>query len=282
MASQKDNDLILEGLQPTFYKMDNYHEKLPSNTILQKYVSCFYEIMTYNQHFHSIPVVPDGCMDIIFIINNDDIHSYVLRTAQTLLGMDIHENRYVLGIRFKPVGISKFIRFSSADNDTYMIPLCEYLHADALSVHKLFELSSFEHKCDFLENILLKNIGQDTSSTTLTFDIANYIIANKGIITIDQLSSEYYYSQRYINRLFNNNVGISPKHFCEIIQLQNVLSYLTSSDDKIAAVAAHTGFYDQSHMNHVIKKLLHTTSTKLRTNPYLDEVRDKLDIKYIY
>lgn len=269
--------------QPSFYlSFDRYKEQVPLNPLLQQYVGSFYEIVTDDKSIHTVPVVPDGCMDIVFVSDQTETRPYILRTAQSLLGMHVYSNRYVLGIRFKPVGISKFLHLDLCENEAYMIPLQDYLNISTFSLFELNNTLSFEEKCSLLESMLLNNLMENNSKMELTQNIANFIIMKKGIVTVDQLSKEYFYSVRYINKLFHENVGISPKHFCEIIQLQNVLNYICNSTDKIVNVAALAGFYDQSHMNHVIKKLLNTTSTKLRTNEFLEESKDNLDIKYIY
>lgn len=273
----------LTAVQPSFYReFEGYRERKPISPFLQQYIGSFYEIITRGNSILSVPVVPDGCMDIIFISESNEIHPYLLRTAPSILGMNVNSNRNILGIRFKPVGISKFIHYTTDENSPYMIPLEEFNGSEKLCIYEFNQKYTFEAKCDVLEEILSKNLIEDNSSMELVHQIAAYIISKNGIVTVNQISKEYYYSSRYINRLFNENVGISPKKFCEIVQLQNVLNTVYNTNDSMANIAAQTGYYDQSHMNHVIKRLLNTTSSKLRNNEFFDEIRDNLDIKYIY
>ena len=277
------NNISSASVQPTFfYNFDSYQEQLPSSPLLRQYVSSFYEIITSSSHTCHVPVVPDGCMDIVFVYDGQEVRPFILKTAETLLGMCVHPNRYVLGIRFQPVGISKFVRFRSQESESYMLPLYEFLQRDESVLKSVRSDIPFEEKCNYLEQFLTHNLIESSTSMDLTFHIANYIIAQKGQVTIDQISREFFYSPRYINRLFNDNVGISPKHFSEIIQVQNVLLNVQNSTDSLASVAIESGYYDQSHMNHIIKKLLHTTSSKLKNNQFFEEARKDLDEKYIY
>lgn len=277
------NNISSTSVQPTFfYNFDSYQEQLPSSPLLRQYVSSFYEIITSSSHTYHVPVVPDGCMDIVFVYDGQEVRPFILKTAETLLGMCVHPNRYVLGIRFQPVGISKFVRFCSQESESYMVPLYEFLQRDESVLKSVRSDIPFEEKCNYLEQFLTHNLIESSTSMDLTFHIANYIIAQKGQVTIDQISKEFFYSPRYINRLFNDNVGISPKHFSEIIQVQNVLLNVQNSSDSLASVAIESGYYDQSHMNHIIKKLLHTTSSKLKNNKFFEEARKDLDEKYIY
>ncbi len=273
----------LTAVQPSFYfDFEDYRERKPRNPILQQYIGSFYEIITKSNSVSSVPVVPDGCMDIIFISDYNETRPYLLKTAQAILGMCVSSNRNVLGIRFKPVGISKFIHYASDESSTYMIPLEEFNGTEKLCIHEFNHNYSFEAKCSILEEILLQSLIENDTKMELTQQIANYIIRQNGIVTVEQLSREYFYSTRYINKLFHENVGMSPKKFCEIVQLQNVLSTVCTTTDKMASVAAQTGYYDQSHMNHVVKRLLNTTSSKLRNNEFFEEIRENLDIKYFY
>lgn len=273
----------LIAVQPSFYwNFDGYHERPPRNPILQQYIGSFYEIETKADSVSAVPVVPDGCMDIIFISDDSETRPYLLKTAEAILGMYVSAHRKVLGIRFKPVGISKFIHYTSDASETYMIPLEEFVEKDNLPIHEFHTALTFEEKCQALENILLANLIEGDSKMELTQNIANCIIAHNGIITVDQLSHEFFYSTRYINKLFNEQVGMAPKRFCEIVQIQNVLNTICVGQETMADIAVQTGYYDQSHMNHVIKKLLNTTSSKLRGNQYFEEIKENLDIKYFY
>lgn len=270
-------------VQPTFfYNFDSYREQVPASPHLRQYVSSFYEIITSDSPTYHVPVVPDGCMDIVFISDGKETKPFILKTAETLLGMYVHPHRYVIGVRFQPVGISKFVRFYSPETGTYMLPLYEFIQKDESVLRNLISDIPFEEKCILLENFLTHNLINADTNIDLTFQIANYIISQKGLATIDQVSREFFYSTRYINRLFNDNVGISPKRFSEIIQMQNLLVNLQKSSTTLADAAVESGYYDQSHMNHIIKRLLHTTSSKLKNNQFFEETGKNLNIKYIY
>lgn len=272
----------MNSFQPTFfYNFSGYQEVKPHNKLLLPYVECFYEISTDIVSFPAVPVMPDGCMDIVFIDNGKEINSYILGTAETLLGMYVNANRYVLGIRFKPVGISKFLSMTYNDIISHMIPLDDVAKNIFKIDEKILSLN-FADKVILLECILLNNICVNSTKTDLVFSIAEYIISSKGNINIKALSKEYFYSERYINKLFHEVVGVSPKHFSEIIQLQSTINSIINCDDKLSDIAISNGYYDQSHMNHVIKKYLKTTTKELKTNEFFEKNREDLDIAYIY
>ncbi|MBC8082760.1 MAG: AraC family transcriptional regulator [Hymenobacter sp.] len=64
-------------------------------------------------------------------------------------------------------------------------------------------------------------------------------------------------SGRYLERLFGQAVGVSPKYFCRIIRFQQTFRWLERTDS-LTAVAATCGYYDQAHF---IRDFRHFTGT---------------------
>ena len=79
------------------------------------------------------------------------------------------------------------------------------------------------------------------------------------------------YSVRYINRVFIEEMGFSPKTFCKIIQFQRSLEFLNyGAPDKMTDAAVALGYYDQSQFIRDFSKCAGITPKK-----YLMLVRDK-------
>ncbi len=55
-------------------------------------------------------------------------------------------------------------------------------------------------------------------------------------------------SERTLERLFRNWVGIAPKRFERVARFQRLLRRLRSAPERWAAVAADIGYYDQPHL----------------------------------
>lgn len=55
-------------------------------------------------------------------------------------------------------------------------------------------------------------------------------------------------SERHFRRMFKKVIGVPPKYFCKVIQLNTVFDLLNSSAyDKLHHLALDCGYYDQSH-----------------------------------
>jgi AraC-like DNA-binding protein len=102
-----------------------------------------------------------------------------------------------------------------------------------------------------------KRLNSDYEEDRLVKYVANSIIANHGKIRIEDLEPETGYSNRYIRKKINEGLGVSIKTFCEIVQFQwsYHLSQQNDGNLSLTELALQSGFYDQSHMNIIYKKL---------------------------
>lgn len=72
--------------------------------------------------------------------------------------------------------------------------------------------------------------------------------ALKGMISVSDLARASRVSDRQLERLFRQRIGISPKQFVRIVRFQEVLRATRSAPDLgWATVALEHGFYDQAH-----------------------------------
>ena len=54
------------------------------------------------------------------------------------------------------------------------------------------------------------------------------------------------YTERYINKIFIEQMGFSPKVFCKIIQFQRSLEFLNyGTPERMTEAAVNLGYYDQ-------------------------------------
>jgi len=78
-----------------------------------------------------------------------------------------------------------------------------------------------------------------------------------GNITQEELSNRLDISLRHFRRKFKEVVGISPKFFCKVIQLNTVFEMLNTSDtERLHHLALDCGYYDQAHFIHDFEKMI--------------------------
>ena len=96
---------------------------------------------------------------------------------------------------------------------------------------------------------------------------ADKIYDRNGNIKVSDLSKETGFSERYIGKIFDQWVGISPKLYAEIMRFQFSLEQLERHEIKphgiLLDVALDSGFFDHAHMNRCYQRFLHCTTGTL-------------------
>ncbi|MFD3510424.1 helix-turn-helix domain-containing protein [Nocardia sp. NPDC058666] len=72
--------------------------------------------------------------------------------------------------------------------------------------------------------------------------------------SIPDLATRLAVSERQLRNIFQTGTGMSPKHFARITRLRQVLAY--AGNTPWSHLAAHTGYYDQSHLTADFRTLM--------------------------
>lgn len=75
------------------------------------------------------------------------------------------------------------------------------------------------------------------------------IARSGGQVGVDQLASQTGYTRKHLASLFQRQVGFGPKALARVHRFKSALALLGAADDvPWAELAAHCGYYDQSHL----------------------------------
>lgn len=79
--------------------------------------------------------------------------------------------------------------------------------------------------------------------------------AANGAVRVADICKEIGISQRQLARSFSHIVGLSPKFFGRVLQINWVVGLLYFNDTATLTEIAHdAGFYDQAHFNHAMRR----------------------------
>ena len=246
MIWQKDK---LKPTQPYFVfdTIDFYQE-----VYLQQGISHFY---TYHvSKGTQLRLVPDGCIDLSFEYDGTHIKGYVCGTPleYTLLERDGIEE--VFGIRFMPGMQPAFIGCTMKELLGKKIPIESVLLGDQTWLKRLEQEKDFYQKIRiFIEAYAKgqKNVKKPFGKQELVQTIKHMVYESDGKIKVSQMQEKTGYSNRYINKVFIDEMGFSPKTFCKIIQFQRALEFLNyGNPDKFTDAAVDLGYYDQAQFIH--------------------------------
>jgi len=230
----------------------SYREYAPGKS-LESLVACYWTVdfqpVAGNQ-LHRI--IPDGCVDIIV-----DRRSRSCRKAAFITGLmtefavlNFSGPHSSFGIRFFSAAAQSVLLFPVSAFAGQHVFLEDVWGAEALLLVE--EILSADAVSDIiaiverkLNHILSCN---DTTSIALLHESLQYMYASKGTISPSDLAQKVSFSERHLRRMFDRELGVSPKEMLGIVRFQSMLQGLYSGAySSFTDIAIHYGYYDQSH-----------------------------------
>lgn len=209
------------------------------------------------------PVLPDGSPEIVFnlsdrfrILRDDgsiDLQPRAILAGQMTRHITIGPSGDVdlFGVKFLPTGAYGLLGVPLRDSSDRITALSDLWAIDEpLLYERLAEANSFWERITFFENFLAARI-EAARSDDLEFKFAvGRIVESKGLVRIGDLAAEIGWSERRLERRFQERVGLTPKMFARVRRFQGLLSLLDANPAcDLAFAALECGYYDQPHMN---------------------------------
>jgi AraC-like DNA-binding protein len=86
------------------------------------------------------------------------------------------------------------------------------------------------------------------------------IESSDGVTKVSDVAAEVGVSSRHLNRLFSHYVGVPPKYFCRVLQVNRALQAMKENDTKyLTELAQLSGYFDQAHFNRAISEFFSDT-----------------------
>lgn len=242
-----------------FCRSETYMEWEPCRE-LKPYIRCFWgSARPYRLDKTEIPsveiVTPDICMDIIFTVDFKEnritgkfcgIDSRTFRTEEIC-----REEKYlsVFAIRFYAWSAILFSEEPMTGTKNAFFDAGQYFSGIKKELEPLlFHITDAEERIRLTERYLLKSIRVSRADSLLT-DAVGAVLKGKGSLEIGRLAREIHISTRQLERIFGENLGISPKQFSSLVRYQyvwNDVLYCPRFD--ILDAVYRYGYTDQSHL----------------------------------
>lgn len=251
----------------------------PSN-VLKPFVKS-YSVITIERDLTGEVFYPSGYIDFVVNISGGSaatiINGYQKDTPEVeLLGhltlptrLNVAKGTRILIARFFPYACPLFFRNPINDFTNYATDLGDVLSNETRDLYdKMMDCFSVAEKVKELDDFLVKKLhaNQDKyRKTILTADICKTIFEGGEKFDARNLSQKYGFSERYIQKLFLENVGISAAALFSITRFNKALNLvLTASDLSLTGVAYDCGYYDQAHFIKEFKKYTGINPSKAR------------------
>lgn len=239
-----------------------YNEIRPGNA-LKPYVKCYYVYEAETNLAFEDTVFPSGCMEIIFNLGTGKWKrftgdEYVNTPAIELWGQIIRPlpiqslgRNTMLGIRFFPHAAACFL---NDEIDLYNNQVVDFsLHSGktaGILYERLQETNEWKERINLVENFLLHRLslsGRRLGKMTVVSDIMNELRQDDFFDNIENVASRYGITSRYLQKLFLQYTGLTPKLYSKINRFQNSLRLVNRKDTSLTSIAYDCGYFDQSH-----------------------------------
>jgi len=246
--------------------------------LLSTYVDCIYRIKEGDglelpkQHLSC----PDGFGEIIFNLGGlywrEDLitgkmtpvpNGACIVVGQKLRPSKIHQEGRcdIISLKLKPFGLyflSKTVQSNIIDG----ISQAEDVLGDGICdlVDRIKAADRDEQRIEFIQTFFEGRIPWREDRCIM--DIISWISDMKGLVKIKNIADRFALTNRTLENRFKKQIGLSPKEFCSIVQLNNFVIAASKSIRSFTDTALECGFYDSSHLNRKFRSLLCSSPRK--------------------
>jgi len=234
------------------------------SAFLSSYVKSYWMIennMPEGQE-HTQRIVPTGLTELSFYLGDKprssdhsksfSEHSILTGQIKSHFDIRIAGRLSLFSVCFYPHGLAPLLDYPVKEIKNQSVPLSYLLgRAGKELAEKLFYGASFYQRISIMEKYLHRRLSRQRhipDDPRVRYSI-RLINESKGPIPIDQLASWVCLGRKQFERVFLNQVGISPWQFYRIVRFQNALRMKARNQAaSLTQVAYDCGYYDQSHM----------------------------------
>ncbi len=226
---------------------------------LSKYVAK-YTVTFFNDMItcDNITLIPDASGCLIFTYDNLECSSLLWGPTTKTFNLHNDMNNYPLQlyIELLPGGLFFLTGCNQIELTDMQIPLELVNNRLNMLVYHAFETAdNLSNFIDKINSILLQYFANDTIPQALSSSVEN-ILQHHGCLSVKEIAEKAFYSDRQINRLFKEYLGMNVKTLSSIVRINHILQLMNSNKKQAITTLAHTaGFYDQAHFVHTFKSV---------------------------
>jgi AraC-like DNA-binding protein len=225
-------------------------------------------------------VVPNGMMKLVIPFRNGFIGqrgTYLKPSAinqMTLVG--VNDTPFIvdtqqdvasgtIGVEFKPHGAYRFFNVKQSELRNQIFHTPEVIGSAGKEIEeRMAGTEILEQKIKILQDYLLRLFLKTETDNIFEYCI-NMITHTLGQVSIKELERKTGYSARWLNRKFDEKIGISPKNLCAISRFQFVFQTLVNNPDQLLLNKSYYNvYYDQSHFIKEFKRFTGMAPSKFK------------------
>lgn len=231
-------------------------------------------ISNYNITFPTTGLMPDGftimpcgCSTLTIEQDNKKIFAYLEgpTTKPSIVGNQTNQLEMFVTIEFKPAGLYALTGISQNELVDQTIPLNAVHPKLTKLLLEAVEKAENAHELATYLDMLLQESMYVAYHPQLMQTLRS-IVGCAGNVAVKRLSDEIHYSERQLNRIFKQHVGVSAKSFSRLIRTNNAFHLLNKPTSSITLISDIMGFHDLSHFVRDFRLVCGMTPQEYRNN----------------
>jgi len=194
-------------------------------------------IFHYQGGFHMVS--PNGETQHPFITG---IHAQTDKFSD----ISIQQNFGIFGVFLYPYSVRMLFGIDASEITNQLPDLFSLLGTEAKQLEDEVMLCRDVHeRIDVVADFLSRRLTCSRSHNIIP--AIQHIYEAKGIVNVDELATQTFYSLRQFERIFKEYCGFSAKKFSRIVRFNSVISDYKRKRVTLSRAAYDLGYYDQSH-----------------------------------
>jgi AraC-like DNA-binding protein len=225
-------------------------------TDIRPWIACFWQIVGEGASGDSLlhRVLPDGCADLVFDIEDarrgGGTPTSIVGPMSSANVFELRNAIEIVGVRLRPGAISAFSGIPAGCLLDSSAPLVELPQPLRISSPTLAECANVQSRFELLTDTCRNRLASlDKPDPVVGYALAKWSRVETSLFpTVSVLTRDIGLSERAFERRFVAHVGLTPVHYRRLSRFRGVLRLYSEGVRDWAALAAVTGFSDQSHL----------------------------------
>lgn len=235
--------------------------------ILSPYIKHYLFLESVGDPHKTLRLFSDGNTGIVFLLEqvhlstNHSQHlpsSFLYGQISNFQDLALTEQTSFIIVVFQPDGLYKLLGIFASELKEQIVSTQDVFGQPAKKLYdSLRHLKQTTEKVNALNTFFYELATQRKSTGhTLLSGVLQHIAHHKGLVTVEQLVHYSGYTERHVERIFAEQVGMSPKKFGSIVQLHSFLKLLRhkTAETSLTTICYQSGYFDQSHLIRTFKK----------------------------
>jgi AraC-like DNA-binding protein len=203
-----------------------------------------------------VPIVPDGCMDLIWSSHDEAIQVAGPDSVRFLA--ELNPGEELAGVRFNPGAAAEVLGVPAVAIRDARVPLAELWGTDANRIAELVGAAS--DRALALEALAADRV---VAAGRTSLAIVGIVELARDGTDVRRMAADLGISERKLRRTCLDAFGYGPKVLQRILRFQQA-KRLIEGGVPLADVAYQAGYSDQAHLTREVTSLAGTTPTRLR------------------